>query len=190
MAGADEQIDEWLAYMYRVFLQNVLIFWNWVTELWERIRRWCEITWGAILTAQKNDVYLFLDRNSLPFVLKEDSITEEYNNKLTYYPEVSTFFLHNRMTDIHINSFDCVDVSLQDDTRETNLTGFFMNIRWRREGAPSLVECVTLYSLLNNTPFSQARIADCTLVVLDSSANEHRIQLNSDLARRRFASWA
>jgi hypothetical protein len=82
MSGADQQIDDLLAYMYRSFLQNLLIFWNWVTELWERIRRWCEITWRAILTAQKNDVYIFLDRNSLPLMLKEDSLSEEYNNKL------------------------------------------------------------------------------------------------------------
>lgn len=190
MASVDRQIDIWMNYIYGLFVQQALIFWNWITSLWDEGCEYGIKTLRAIEHAHKKDMYVFLDRNSMPIVLKEDLINDEYSNKLVFNEDTTTFFLHNRLTHTTNESFDCVDISFRENNTELNLTGFFMNLRWKREAAPSLVECISLYSLLNKTPFSQSKIANASLIVLDSSATEHRIPLNSDIARRRFVEWA
>ena len=186
MPGIDERIEVWLYILWGNLVQWGLITWHWITDTWDRGCEAAIKTLRAIEHAHKEDIYIFIDRNSQPLVLKEDSLNDSYSNMLIFNPSSNTFLLHNRLTDSSIrNSFDCVDVSFN----SKNLTEFFMNLRWNQAAAPSLLECVILYGILYNEPMSRTFIQAKTLVVLDSNVNEHRIQLDSELAKNRFASW-
>lgn len=186
MPGIDERIEAYMYFIWGYMIQWGLIAWHWITDTWDR---GCEAgikTLRAIEHAHKEDVYVFLDRNTHAIVLKEDSINDTYNNMLLFNPSSNTFILHNRLTDNSIrNSFDCVDVSFN----SKNLTEFFINLRWNQGAAPSLLECLLLYGMLSKEPMSKRFIQTRTLIVLDSNAIEHRIVMDSELARTRFVSW-
>lgn len=204
--GFDERLDEYLHAIWGFFVQwslwtslakgfafcraplvkGSLIFWHWTTETWDTGHKWVRRTLHSVKEAHKEDVWVFIDRNSTPLLLKEDKVSDHYTNCLLFYPKTNIFFLHNRLVENRIESFDCVDVRLGS---QENVTGFFMNLRWKQSTAPTLYECVLLYSILKGEPLSKQEITSKCLVVLDSDASEHTILLGSELAKRRFTSW-
>jgi hypothetical protein len=183
--GIDEDISIWLRYIWGFMVKWSLITWHFTTDTWDKGYEWSMKTLGAIENAHKEDVWVFIDRNSIPLLLKDADVNEHYNNYLLFYPKSNTFLLHNRLTENRATSFDCVDVSY--DTN--NLTSFFMDLRWKQGAAPSLFECVMMYWILNKAPLRKGEINTIELIVLDSDASEHRITLGSEDGRRRFASW-
>jgi hypothetical protein len=191
MAGIDESIDTWLRYIWGFFVQWSLISWHYATDTWDRGCEWGVKTLRAVEHAHKENVWVFLDRDAMPLLRKEDELTDHYDNKLVFYPNSSTFLLHNRLTENRFHSFDCVDVSLRkiSNNKIENITEFFMNIKWKSGANPTLAECIKIYGILHNTPFTNIGIADYCLIVIDSNGDEHQIQLGSDLAHIRFSGW-
>jgi hypothetical protein len=193
--GFDERLDQYLDTIWGFFVQwslwtslakGFLIFWHWTTETWDSVCEWVSLTLHAIQQAHKEDVWIFIDRNSTPLLLKEDKVSDYYTNCLLFYTKSNTFLLHNRLVENRTESFDCVDIRLGS---QENVTGFFMNLRWKQSTAPTLYECVLLYSILKGEPLSKQEITSKSLVVLDSNASEHTILLGSELAKRRYTSW-
>jgi hypothetical protein len=183
--GIDEDISIWLRYIWGFMVQWSLIAWHFTTDTWDKGCEWSIKTIRGIQEAHQEDVWVFIDRNSTPLLLKDKDVTEHYNNSLLFYPKSNTFLLHNRLTDNRSSSFDCVDVSYNSN----NLTSFFMNLRWKQGAAPSLVECVMLFWILNKAPLPRSEINTIQLVVLDSDAAEHTINLGSEQGKRRFTAW-
>ena len=183
--GFDDRLDEYLRYIWGFIVQWCLIGWHWTTETWNRGYEWVLTTLRAIEDAHKENVWVFMDRNSMPLLVKNDNLTENYNNCLLFYPDTNTFLLHNRLMENGLQSFDCVDVTLGTE----NVTGFFMNLRWKQGAAPTLVECILLYGILTRLPMSKQTITTKSLTVLDSNTDEHQILLGSEQAKRRFTSW-
>ncbi len=187
----DARIDYWTHRIYSFCIQWALIGWNNLTVLWDSFCEWCIRILQALEHAHKQDIWLFTDANITPTRVRGiDALLESDVAALVYNTETNTFLLHNVEQNSRVNRFDCVDVTFQfPNELQMNLTEFFMNVQWKSGSAPSLLECIILFGMIQNMHWSVSKVSTGRIEVIDSNADTHIIELQSRVAYRRFKGW-
>jgi hypothetical protein len=189
MPGLDEQIDRFLRWGRMVCFQWGLFFFNYITNTWDSGCEWCVKSIRAIEHAHKEDVYVFLSRNTHPVCVKGDWGGLR-DNTLVFSPTNNRFTRENRIQTPTNNRFDVVTVSLVGQEKMYDLSSLFHDVSWKDQANPSLTEMVLLWSMLAKQSFTIQEIGEMKIHVMDSDANDHSIQLHDELANRPFTGWS
>lgn len=136
---------------------------------------------GAI-GAHYPDIWVFLDRNSIPWVVKN-----EVEASMKYYPSINSFVftgneVNGKMDDVVIAELK------KDDTLILDMTTFFHSVKWMH-GRPSLYEVVITGCLSNNIFKCKDNIETYTLEVMTAEADTLKIKLSNDNMRVPFTGW-
>jgi hypothetical protein len=189
MPGLDEQIDNTIRYIKMLCLQWGLCMFNWVTDSWDTGCEWCVKSIRAIEHAHKENVYVFLSRNTHPISVKGDW-SGLRDNQLVYNTVTKRFTRFNRIQLPANHRFDIVSVSLDASGSSIDISPFFHEVGWKDMAAPSLLEMVLLTMLDSNKSYSIQDLEEMYVEVMDSDANTHRIPLRGEIAHRPFAGWS
>ena len=182
----DLQIELWSRWL----IQYALIGWNYVTEVWDSSCEYGIRILRSIEQAHKNEVWVFVNENELPYCVKEGPVLNTMPpTSLFYYPDTYSFTLNTRLQENRIERFDIVSAEVILGSQSIDLTSLFHEMKWKPHSTPSLYEVVQVYGLHNKLPFTHLQLESARLEVLDSDAVEHSIPLNSVIASRRFAGW-
>ncbi len=164
---------------------------NFFCDLYDSLTHWIKQIRLALAQAQARDKWILLNQNSLPYCVKEDYDTSSYGLRTRiFYPDSRTFLLHS-LEGTERNRFDIVDAVLEKEGEDSvNITEFMMSILWTSPMAsPSLFEVVLLSNLLTQTSEPVSKMDRWKLVIMDSDANTHTINLDSGRAKQRFVAW-
>ncbi len=189
MPGIEEQIDNTIRYVKMLCFQWGLFMFNWVTDSWDTGCEWCIKSIRAIEHAHKENVYVFLSRNTHPISVKEDW-SGLRDNAFVYSQDQKRFTRYNRIQPPNNHRFDIVSVSLDTNESSTDISPLFHEVGWKDQAAPSILEMVLLVLLQSNKSYSLQEIEEWHLEVMDSDANTHRISLKGEMAKRPFAGWS
>lgn len=186
----DERIDRCFRSCARGVLPLFLIFYNYITDTWDRCCEWGSKTLKAIEHAHKDDIWIFFDNNHRPYYAKNDwpGIPD---NALVYNPNTNIFLLHNRIIPTPgVRRFDVITAEFNFGSQTIDCSPFFLEVGWKGLGAPSLVEMIHLYGILKlGTPFTTEQINSITLHITDTEGDDYDIPLNCSEARERHSSW-
>ena len=188
--GIDERIDRCFRSCARSVLPWFLIFYNYVTDIFDRFCIWGSNTLRAIEHAHKDDIWIFFDQNNRPYYAKNDwpGIPD---NSLTFNPKTNIFLLHNRIIPIPgVHRFDMITADLVINGKTCDCSSFFLEVGWKGLAAPSLVEMIHLYGILKlGMPYTTEQINSMTLHITDTDGDDYDIPLNCSSAQQRHSTW-
>lgn len=188
----DQEIDRFLNTCKIWTIQWCLISWNYITNWWDAGCEYGVRMFRALEAAHHDDIWVFYDPNTIPYCVKAYQTSIVPDNSLTYAPDQKLFLLHNRiLPTLEQHRFHLVTAELQVSTGEPHIdiSELFHSVLWKGLAAPSLVEMVILYGVLENRPFTLRQIAEMHLHIMDDNADMHDIALSSIIATRRFTGW-
>jgi hypothetical protein len=185
----DQQIDNFLRWTKMFCLQWGLFLFNYVTNTWDAGCEWCVRSLRAIEHAHKEDMYIFLSRNTHPVHVKGDWAGLR-DNSFVFSTETNRFTRQNRIQPQQNHRFDVVTVGLDTNGGEMfDLSPLFMDVSWKDQAAPSPYEMVLLWAIMSNKSYSLQELDSFHLTVMDSDANDHRLSLQNEIVRRPFTGW-
>jgi hypothetical protein len=188
MPGIEEQIDNTIRYIKMLCFQCGLCMFNWVTDSYYATYKWCVKSVRAIEDAHKEDVYIFLTRNTHPISVKGDW-SGLRDNAFVYNIKTKRFIRHNRIQTHLNNRFDIVSVELHSNENHIDISPLFHEVGWKEMAAPSAFEMVLLWSIIENKSYSIQDIEEMNIEVMDSDANTHTISLRGEISHRPFTGW-
>lgn len=199
MAGAPQSIDQSLdtaiAWIFEKLeiLKNSFMIWslitlNAVSKGWDAGYAFTMKSVQGIMDAHSKKVWVFTERNSVPWPLLENDYKESDKYPLVYFPE--TYKLSGG-TDSGLFSFnDVVTAELKGRGGSTfDLTTTFYNLRWTAEYNPSLYEVAILHCLENKLLFIISDLQKYTLEVMTADAKTLVVSFDSLFTLVPFTSW-
>lgn len=153
---------------------------NRVIDLYNSLLKFGNKLTKSILNSQTPDVWIFPQRNAVPWIQKESG------KFFCYYPEILKFGSLDAR-----NAFDdVVTVELLDATGKLLLdcTEFFHNIRWA--DAPSIYEVVLTYLLSKNIIMNEEVFTYNSLRLMTLENPDLLINLNNPKAKVAFSTWS
>jgi hypothetical protein len=189
MPGIEDQIDNTIRYVKLLCFQWGLYMFNWVTDSWDSSCEWCVKSIRAIEHAHKEDVFVFLTRNTHPISVKGDW-SGLRDNALVFSREKKRFIRYNRIQPPNNHRFDIVSLNIDCSGSSIDISSLFHEVGWKDQAMPSLFEMVLLTMIIDNKSYSIQDIEKWHLDVMDSDANTHRISLRSEVAQRPFTGWS
>ncbi len=184
----DQKIDEFLRWGRMVCFQWGLFLFNWVTDSWDAGCEWCVKSIRAIEHAHKEDLYVFLSRNTHPVCVKGDWGGLR-DNALVYSATTKRFTRQNRVQTSNNHRFDIVSLTLENNGTSYDIAPLFHDVSWKDQANPSLTEMVLLWSMIAKQSFTVQEISEMRIQVMDSDANEHTIRLDGEIDNRPFTGW-
>ena len=172
--------------IYTYIMLNTLSLFNLLSEIMDYGTNITIRSVKAIVNANTPDVWVFLDRNTTPWVVKHSNT----NAYLNYYPDKKCF--EGLYSSVYGSGSlkDFVTVELHDSSGNLiyNMSPFFSEISWK-DVLPSLYEMTLVTCLSNNILFSNARQESYTVNVMTSDAEIIDIPLRHKAAKDAFPGW-
>jgi len=148
-----------------------LSFINTLTNLFDTIYVSTQKAINAVIESQKPDIYVFLQRNAIPWISKKkmDGYFSFYNN----------IFYESEYTDLKRGLDEVVTADLRDsDGLVIDATEFFHSLRWPENTPPSLYEMILVLLLTNGILVKEEVLLTYSLHVMTINDPELVIPLN------------
>ena len=160
-------------------LINVLAVFNLVTKTAENLYTYVEKAYKAVIDSQIPDAWVFINRNSIPWVTKNAV-------GFSFYPDTKRFYTNN--INVKKSFDDVVTVEIRDSQgiMIKDVTEFFHTLRW--EESPTLYEVVLVFFLTNGILLSELEISKCSLEVMTVDG-VFNVSLDSPMAKEPFTKW-
>ena len=171
--------------IYTYIILNTLSLFNLLSEIMDYGTTVTKRSVRAIVNANTPDIWVFLNRNTTPWVVKEYPPSH-----MRYYPDKKCFDGLYPFTQDSSKLNDFVTAELHDSSGNLiyNMSPFFSEISWKN-GPPSLYEMTLVTCLSNNILFSNAQLESYTVNVMTSDAEIIDIPLSNKNARDKFPGW-
>jgi hypothetical protein len=195
MANIDGYFDELAQWLWLSSVRYSLITWNWASSTVETGVNIAQTSLRGAMSANVNDIWLFRERNTTPWPMKEgwnDTVDTNFGITMSWYPKAQEFIIlsdserikRNAFTNVVMAELVCTDKNLRYD-----MSSFFHDIRWHsaESDAPSLYEVVTVYCLTNKLPFSPQLLSSFNLEVMTTDADNLIVPV---MSMKPFNSWA
>ena len=143
------------------------------------------------MDAHKESVWLFMSRNSVPWVTHGNGY-RNIDYPIIYYPETKCMYISPHDTS-ESNSFGDVvlaNMSNEDGYINVEMSSTFHGISWRSSGeSPSLYEVALIHSLSHGLVFTDKELDQFSLDILTADSVSVRVRLNSSEAKAPFSGW-
>ena len=177
MANIDANIDAFSKWLWTTSITYGLVSWNWVMSNVEKGTSMFQTSLSAVLSAHMNDIWLFRERNSTPWPVKEgwDDGRVSFDINMNWYPAKKEFIILSNETIKRNHAFTNVvtaELVCEDKNLKYDMSSFFHDIRWHsaENDGPSVYEVVLVYCLTNNLPFSSQLLKTFNLEVMTADA--------------------
>lgn len=180
--------------VYKWVLTNTLILFNVLVKVIEEGTVFSMNAVKAVKNSYIPDIYIFRERNSVPWVVKKGSVymcvgcALEYSlSDKMFYPESTSqeAGAAARMDDIVMA--ELVDLS---GAGICDMSEFFHAVRWSGgDCSPSLYEMVLVNLLTNNKIVSDEVLSKYVLNVITIDNPSLTVQLSSEAAKKPFLGW-
>ena len=168
--------------IYTVLLLNMLFSINFIGTLLENGAGFINTSINGAVSAHYPDIWIFLDRNSIPWVVKNDVDTP-----MKYYPSNNCFVFTGNEVDGKMD--DVVIAELKKDGNIIlDMTPFFHSVKWMY-GSPSLYEVVLTGCLSSGILKARDNIETYTLEVMTAEADTLQINLSDNKTKVAFTGW-
>jgi len=156
-----------------------------ISKVYDAASKVYETTKEAILNARAEVYWVISSPNTYPSVVNDLWYIEGDENRI-FYPTTHKFY---KTSDAKA-SLDIVIATVNGKTLSHNLSSFLYKVSWLESNPPSLYELVLLSLMSDKMYIPHSVLADCSLAILTSEADELIIPLNSELAKKPFRGWA
>ena len=181
--------------IYTQLVTFSLIAVHWITLYIEILLNITKKTVYGIVDAHKPSMWVFPERNSVPWTKKTSGEVKNYSYPMTYNPETNTFIMNSRGGDGVKGGFgDVVMAELVNSDRilSFDMSSFFHELSWEsvsKTSAPSLYEVVLVYCLTRDLVFTKESMKGFWLEVLTAEGKEIRVSISSEAGMANFSSW-
>jgi len=165
-----------------------------VSSVFERVFGIVKQGIHSVIDANSPRTWLFSQRNTLPWALRDDlRISNYYMYPMTYNPSSKTFSLYSRNREVSYKFGDVVIASLtnSDGILWYDMSSFFHTLSWEAgpDCGPSLYEVVIVFCLAKNLVFTAESMKTFYLDVYTIEGKNYRIKISDLDAMRDFTSW-
>jgi len=191
----DQRLDAATNLLIQQATVNGLILWNWLSTITSALWKLSAKSFTGALNAHKSPVWVFIQRNTVPWVLLEGDVNLANTNNfpLTFYPDTQDICFANDGELINKSFGDVVLVEMTNavNNLKIELSSTFHNIKWKGNEVvnPSLYEIALIHCLANNLLFTEAQMCEFTLNILTTDAQDIVVPLSGFLSRSPFMSW-
>ena len=143
------------------------------------------------MDANKESVWLFMSRNSVPWVTHGNGY-RNIDYPIIYYPETKCMYISPYDTSESKSFGDVVlaNMSNEDGYINVEMSSTFHGISWRSSGeSPSLYEVALIHSLSHGLVFTDKELDQFSLDILTADSVSVRVRLNSSEAKASFRGW-
>ena len=143
------------------------------------------------MDAHKESVWLFMSRNSVPWVTHGNGY-RNIDYPIIYYPETKCMYISPHDTSESKSFGDVVlaNMSNEDGYINVEMSSTFHGISWRSSGeSPSLYEVALIHSLSHGLVFTDKELDKFSLDILTADSVSVRVRLNSSEAKAPFSGW-
>ena len=168
--------------IYTVLLMNMLFGINFIGRLLEDGSVFINTSIKGALSAHYPDIWVFLDRNTIPWVVKN-----EVEASMKYYPSNNCFIFTGNDVDGKMDDVVIAELK-KDDILILDMTSFFHSVKWMY-GSPSLYEVVLTGCLSSGILKARDNIQSYTLEVMTAEADTLQINLSDNKTKVAFTGW-
>lgn len=168
--------------IYTVLLLNMLFSINFIGTLLENGAVFINTSINGAVSAHYPDIWIFLDRNSIPWVVKN-----EVEASMKYYPSNNSFVFTGNEVDGKMDDVVIAELK-KDDNLILDMTAFFHSVKWMH-GRPSLYEIVITGCLSSGILKCKDNIETYTLEVMTAEADTLQINLSDNNSKVAFTGW-
>jgi len=149
----------------------ILSFINTLTNLFDTIYVSAQKAINAVIDSQKPDIYVFLQRNAIPWISKK--------NMNGYFSFYNNIFYESEYTELKRGLDDVVTAELRDSNGVViDATEFFHSLRWPEDSPPSLYEMILVLLLTNGILIKEEVLLTYSLHVMTIEEPDLVIPLN------------
>jgi hypothetical protein len=159
---------------------TVLSIFNILVKTLEGLYSSTKKAYTALIDSQTPDAWVFVNRNSIPWITKSPF-------GFTFYPDTNKFYIESNVK----HSFDdvvTVEILDSDNILVKDVTEFFHNTRWGSM-SPTLYEMALVFFLTNNMIVPDTVLCTYSFQCLTLDSGVITIALNSEKAKQPFMNW-
>ena len=199
MPNIELQLDRVTSFIYSKTVMFLLLAWNWLSTQFVFAKDVLEKSIHGALDAHKTQKWVFLQRNTAPWIVLEDDYNNDMNNiyPLVFVPTTCKFYFYNENAarDAVARSFnDVVSVELlgEEDELVVDASHMFHTVSWMGSStvAPSLYEIVLIECLRNGIVLNENDYSALTLRVMTAEAKTYDIPLGAAGTKLPFSDWS
>ena len=199
MPNIELQLDRVSSFIYSKTVMFLLLTWNWLSTQLVFAKDVLERSIHGALDAHKTQKWVFLQRNTAPWIVLEDDYNNDMNHiyPLVFVPTSCKFYFYNEnaATNAVARSFnDVVSVELLGEEEElvVDASHMFHTVSWMGSStvAPSLYEVVLIECLRNGIVLNENDYSALTLRVMTAEAKSYDISLGAAGSKLPFSDWS
>ena len=164
-----------------------------VSCLFERFYYFTQKTVQAMIDAHSSCTWVFSERNTVPWCLKDSVGMKNYVYPIMYNPLTQLFVLPSRVLEECSKFDDVVVASLVNSDKILNydMSSFFHSVSWEagKGRGPSLYEVVLVFCLSKDLVFTRESMQIFYLDVYTIEGKNYHIKLSEVEALNDFISW-
>ena len=182
---------------YKWLLTNTLVLFNVLMKIADQVGVFTGNAVKAIQNSYIPDMYIFRERNSIPWVVKKGSVYTSIGCALEYSVNEKMFYAVSSSESAPAKMDDIVMAELVDSSGSgvCDMSEFFHSVRWScassasSEEAPSLYEMVLMNLLANNKIVCDKVLSSYVLNVITIDNPSLTLPLSSEAAKKPFLGW-
>lgn len=179
---------------YTWLLTQCLVVFNLLVKATEQISAVSVRALKAVQNSYIPDIYIFRERNSVPWVVKKGSVYRSIGCALEYSVLNTMFYPHEGEEQAATSKMDDIVMAELVDLSGVgicDMSEFFHAVRWSAsaEEAPSLYEMVLVNLLADNKIISDEVLSAYVLNVITIDNPSLSVPLSSDAAKKPFLGW-
>lgn len=191
MPSLDNTLDDITRLLWSKFLLCVLSTTHFVSDVYNKVSEVVARSVKGAMDAHKESVWLFMSRNSVPWVTHGNGY-RNIDYPIIYYPETKCMYISPHDTSESKSFGDVVlaNMSNEDGYINVEMSSTFHGISWRSSGeSPSLYEVALIHSLSHGLVFTDKELDKFSLDILTADSVSVRVRLNSSEAKAPFSGW-
>jgi len=191
----DQRLDDTKAILMKQATIAALVAWNWLSTTSSALWKLSQKSFIGALNAHKNSVWVFMQRNTVPWVLLEGdaNLANTNNFPLTFYPDSQEihFSYEGEVVNKSFGDVVLVEMTNSVNSLKVEMSSTFHNIKWKGNNTinPSLYEVALIHCLTNNILFTEKQMSEFTLNIVTTDAQDISVALNDHISRCSFISW-
>ena len=190
MPSLDNTLDDFTRLLWSKLLLCVLSTTHFVSDVYNKVATAVARSVKGAIDAHKESVWLFMSRNSVPWVTHGN----EYQNidyPIVYYPETKRMCMsqHNTSENKSFGDVVLASMSNKDGYINVEMSSTFHGISWSSSESPSLYEVALIHCLSHGLVFTEKEMDKFSLDILTADSASVRVRLNSSVAKAPFSGW-
>ena len=170
---------------------GVLSTTHFVSDVYNKVSEVVARSVKGAMDAHKECVWLFMSRNSVPWVTYGNAYSG-IDYPIIYYPETKRMFIspHNTSESEYFGDVVLANMSNSDGYINVEMSSTFHGISWRSSGeSPSLYEVALIHCLSHGLVFTEKEMGKFSLDILTADSASVRVRLDSSEAKAPFSGW-